>query len=212
MSNRYDTNGNPEAAFEPGSGGRVLANKLGVVDPREMDAIELELLLQLHDGLVDEVAFDQGFTAGQLRDWHRRWLGNVYVWAGEYRTLNLSKGDMLFAASAQVPRLMAQLDRDALAVQTPCNGMTERRLAEAIAIVHVELILIHPFREGNGRLARLLANLMALQAGWPNLDFGTWDRDKAAYFAAIRAGLTDSGPMSELVLPVLRASRGVGPR
>jgi len=38
--------------------------------------------------------------------------------------------------------------------------------ATALAEVHAELILIHPFREGNGRLARLLALLMALQAGF----------------------------------------------
>lgn len=34
----------------------------------------------------------------------------------------------------------------------------------SLGIVHVEFIIIHPFREGNGRVARLLANLMALQA------------------------------------------------
>ena len=40
------------------------------------------------------------------------------------------------------------------------------------AAVHAEPILIHPFREGNGRCARLLATLMGLQAGLPALDFG----------------------------------------
>ncbi len=33
--------------------------------------------------------------------------------------------------------------------------------------VHEELVLIHPFREGNGRVARLLSTLMAFQAGLP---------------------------------------------
>lgn len=79
-----------------------------------------------------------------------------------------------------------------------------------VTIVHIEVILIHPFREGNGRLSRLLANIMALQAGWPNLDFSAWDRDKSRYFAAIRAGLDDSAPMQKLVRPVLRESSAVG--
>lgn len=35
--------------------------------------------------------------------------------------------------------------------------MSEEQLIEAIAVTHVELILILPFREGNGRLSRLLA-------------------------------------------------------
>ena len=53
-------------------------------------------------------------------------------------------------------------------------------IAEAIATVHTEYILIHPFREGNGRLGRLIAVLMGLQAGLPVLDFGAifraWSR------------------------------------
>jgi cell filamentation protein len=52
-----------------------------------------------------------------------------------------------------------------LSQYTPCQNMNNNELAEAIGKVHVELIIVHPFREGNGRVARLLANLMALQAG-----------------------------------------------
>ena len=68
-----------------------------------------------------------------------------------------------------------------------------------IAVVHIELILIHPFREVNGRLSRLLANVMALQAGWPELDYTPWDEYKTDYFAAIQAGLSDHEPMKGLV-------------
>jgi cell filamentation protein len=79
-------------------------------------------------------------------------------------------------------------------------------LAEAIAICHVELILIHPVREGNGRLARLLADVMAVQAGRGPLDYSAWDADKAAYFAAIQCGLDrDYAPMRELVSAALAA-------
>lgn len=60
----------------------------------------------------------------------------------------------------------------------------------ALAQVHVELVLIHPFREGNGRIARALSLLMALQAGLPLLDFSLIvGRRKKDYFAAIQAGL-----------------------
>ena len=84
--------------------------------------------------------------------------------------------------------------------------MSEARLAEAIAVVHIELILIHPFREGNGRLSRLLAGIMALQAGWPDLDFTAWDQNKTAYFSAIQSGLDDYEPMKQMVRQVLRES------
>jgi cell filamentation protein len=63
-------------------------------------------------------------------------------------------------------------------------------ILHALAVVHVEFLLIHPFREGNGRLARLLSILMALQAGLPLLDFsGIKGKGKERYFAAVRAGL-----------------------
>ena len=206
MIGRYDTTGNVEAQFEPGSDGRVLANKLGVADPKEMDDIELDLLNRLHKDVIRSVEVDQPITVADLREWHRRWLGRVYVWAGRDRSVNMSKEDFLFAACGQIPRLLDKLDKDVLRVHTPCTGMSDDRLVEAIAVVHVELILIHPFREGNGRLSRLLANVMALQAGWPQLDYTAWDENKTDYFNAIQAGLSDYEPMIEMVRQVLRGA------
>lgn len=59
-----------------------------------------------------------------------------------------------------------------------------------MAEVHAELILVHPFREGNGRLARLLALLMALQAGLPPLDFSPMlGRGRRIYIGGIHAAM-----------------------
>ena len=208
VTGRYDTTGNVEAQFEPGSGGRVLANKLGIADPKEMDDIELDLLVRLQKDVTSSVKADQPITVADLREWHHRWLGKVYAWAGRERSVNMSKEDFLFAACGQIPRLIDKLDKDVLRVHTPCTGMSDDRLVEAIAVVHVELILIHPFREGNGRLSRLLAAVMALQAGWPHLDFTAWDENRADYFNAIQAGLSDYEPMKEMVRQALRGASG----
>ena len=186
----------------------MLANILGISSPEEMDDIELFLMKRLYGAVLGSVEADQHLRVADIREWHRRWLGNVYVWAGQYRTLNMSKGDFVFAASGQVPKLMDNLDKEILSVRTPCADMSEDQLAEAIAIVHVELILIHPFREGNGRLSRLVANVMALQAGRRQLDYTSWDEHKADYFAAVRAGLSDYGPMQGLVRRALREADG----
>jgi len=89
---------------------------------------------------------------------------------------------------------------DCLARFTPCHDIDDASLIEAIAMTHVELILIHPFREGNGRLSRLLADVMVVQAGRGPLDYSAWEADKAAYFGAIRAGMAnDYRPMQRLV-------------
>jgi cell filamentation protein len=76
----------------------------------------------------------------------------------------------------------------------------------ALAVVHVELVLIHPFREGNGRVARLLAVLMGLQAGLPALYFDKLSgRKRRQYFAAVRAGIERNyDPMAELFSAVIQ--------
>ena len=73
--------------------------------------------------------------------------------------------------------------------------------ATALAIVHAELILIHPFRDGNGRCARLLAMSMGLQTGLPALDFGgIRGAKKREYIAAVQAALSrDYDPMTKIL-------------
>jgi cell filamentation protein len=198
MNNRYEA-GEAQGSYEPGSDDRVLRNKLGVTDPDEMDEVELQLLGQIYRAVLVEALPDRRLYVEDLQTWHRRWLGNVYEWAGMGRSVNMGKGDFHFAAAAQVPRLLTVFERDCLARFTPCHDINDASLIEAIAITHVEFILIHPFREGNGRLSRLLADVMVVQAGREPLDYSAWEADKAAYFGAIQAGLAnDYGPMQRL--------------
>jgi len=196
---RYTVDGS-EGEFEPGSNGQVLKNKLGITDPALMQEAETELLLDLYTDVFGSVTREQRLTVALIKEWHRKWLGNLFDWAGQERTVNMSKGGFPFAAAAQVPSLLEQFDRKCLLPLTPCFGMERDQAAAAIAEVHVEFILIHPFREGNGRIARLLADVMASQAGWGQLDYTPWEQDREGYVAAIHAGLDcNYGPMTEWV-------------
>ena len=80
--------------------------------------------------------------------------------------------------------------------------------ARALAVVHAELVLIHPFREGNGRCTRLLAMLMGLQAGLPALDFGgIRGKTKQRYIEAVHAALgRDYDPMTSIFRGVIARS------
>ncbi len=187
---RYDVSGLPEAQFESGSDEQVLRNRLGIKSPKEMDDIETRALERTMVELVGKYDAEHRFTATDIREMHKRWLGKIYEWAGECRQVNVSKGEFPFAAAARVPGLMLKFEKDVLTRYTPCNFKDKVDITRALAETHVELVLIHPFREGNGRIARMLSILMALQAGLPLLNFSPIAEErKQEYFAAVQAGL-----------------------
>ena len=81
-------------------------------------------------------------------------------------------------------------------------------MLKALAVTHCELVLIHPFREGNGRLSRLLSQLLALQAGMPLLNFSSIKgKRREEYFAAVRTSMErDYTPMIEVYRRVVKTS------
>lgn len=197
---KYDVSGLVEAQFEPGSGKRVLKNLLGIKRKRDMDEAEIDALEAGLDVFVHDYDTRRRFTANDIKQMHRTWLGGIYEWAGEYRQVNVSKGGFTFAAASAIPVLMDEFERGPLKRNTPCAFDSLGRVIDALAEVHVELLLIHPFREGNGRLARVLAGLMAAQSGRSIFDFRLLKgKKKQEYFAAVRAGLDrDYRPMQKV--------------
>jgi len=186
---KYQASGS-QSEFQPGSRGRVLRNREGIQSAREMARRESGALLAVTEQLIDETSIDQRFGAGDLCRMHRLWLGDIYSWAGQYRQVNMSKNGFTFAAANQIHRLMEELERGPLRDFTPCLFQGVNEQAHALGVVHAELVLIHPFREGNGRCSRLLATLMALQAGLPLLDFdGIRGKSRQRYFFAIQAAI-----------------------
>jgi cell filamentation protein len=206
MNNRYQVLSS-EGEFEPASDGLVLRNKVGITSVADMDELELSLLAQLYQEVLSHQLPIHSLRVTDLRNWHHWWLGNVYEWAGQDRSVNMSKGGFGFATVTQVPRLLQEFENNCLSRWTPCEGLALDDLSEAIAVTHVEFILIHPFREGNGRLSRLLADVMAVQAGHEPLDYSAWELRKDDYISAIHAGLARNySPMCELVREALAAS------
>ena len=208
-SQRYDISHLTESQFEPGSRGRVLRNLLHITRKREMDVIEAERYALVQPKLMAMFTKDHRFTAADICAIHQAWLGDVYEWAGQYRQVNVSKGDFSFAMALHVPKLMQDFEKGPLKEYTPCRFKTDEEIITALAVVHTELMLIHPFREGNGRAGRLLAVLMAFQAGLPGLDYtGIRGRKRKEYFAAVKAGMEpDYEPMKKVFESVLFQTR-----
>ncbi len=168
----------------------VLKNLRSISVKQAIDEAETRELYRATDELTEIYDQNHQFTAADICSIHRDWLGTIYEWAGKYRQVTISKGKFTFALPKFIPRLMADFEKQELARYTPCNFKSRKKQIQALAIVHTELLLIHPFREGNGRFSRLLAMLMALQARLPPLDFSEFEGErKEEYFAAVRTGL-----------------------
>ncbi len=189
---RYKTQEGPEAQTEPGSRGRVLLNRLGVRSKAHMDKAEYEALLAVQTAYLERIAPETKFTAKLICRMHKDWLGGIYEWAGQYRNVELTKGGFRWPPAYRISANMMALEKGSLAQHTPCRPGPLPKVARRMAEVHAELLLIHPFRDGNGRLARWLADLMALQAGLPTLTYGFTGRGakarKEQYLHAVKEG------------------------
>jgi cell filamentation protein len=204
VSDRYAVRG-AGGEFEPGSRGRVLRNALGIRRVRDMQLAESQALQVAQQEAIRIYSVDHRFTAGDICKLHRLWLGPIYAWAGSYRDVNMIKDDFPFADVQRIPALMTELEQNALRRCTPCRFESAHAIAAALAKVHAELVLIHPFREGNGRIARMLAMLMALQAGLPPLIFTPLDGSaRRRYIAGIHAAMErDYRPLTARFVKVI---------
>lgn len=189
-SGRYNTSNFEEGECEPGSKNKVMKNLLHIKNKKEIDEIEFQAQSDMMEVSFGTFASKHRFKSKDIQWIHKLWLGKIYKWAGKYRQVNLSKDGFTFAAATLIPNLMEKFEKQELKKFTPCDFTSQQEIAHAIAVTHVELILIHPFRDGNGRIARALANLMASQAGLPPLNFGyIKGKIHKRYIESIHAGL-----------------------
>ena len=145
------------------------------------------------------------FTAEWMLKLHREMLSDVWKWAGEIRNAELNIG----VEWTQVSVELENLSRDA-AFWRECKD-EERDLIEEAAILHHRAVWIHPFFNGNGRWARLLAEVWLRQHSqsgieWPERELSTKGSSiRLEYIAALKtADAGDSGPIIELHRRLIR--------
>lgn len=151
---------------------KVLKNRAGLKRQSALDKFELAMVTQ---------RFDEPLPNGRLsvthyRAIHHHLFQDVYDWAGNFRTIRLSKGTSQFCypenISAQLKKLFAEkLDMKLL------SQATKDEFASGLAHFLAELNAIHAFREGNGRAQFALVALIAHKAKRP-LDTAKLDPER----------------------------------
>lgn len=164
----------------------ALENKLGLTDSaqlaREEERLSKRRALELFDlGLLDGI--EVGTFAGLARI-HTHLFGDVYEFAGKMRTVNLAKGGFRFASVLYLREALARIDK---MPHTDFDQIVEK---------YVEMNVAHPFREGNGRSARIWLDAMLKQALGLVVD---WSRvDKGDYLLAM-----ERSPVKDLEIKAL---------
>jgi cell filamentation protein len=190
----------------PEEEGEVLPNLLDLSDQRAVELSEAEGFLRAEIMLYEELDDATTFDLGYLLRMHQLALGHLYAFAGKLRVVNLSKGGFNFPSAKFLVDTMRDFDQRVLR-PLPNTYASNDALIRDIALVHGELLFIHPFREGNGRTARLLADMMAQKQGHTKLRWELVGRERfVAYVHAVQqAALDNRAPMEAIIRSVFPA-------
>ena len=170
----------------------ICINVAGCLDREEIDRREdqgVQRAMELVASLVRRPE-PAPLTVQLIRQFHVELMGAIYPFAGEWRTVALHKGEGATKwplPPGGIQPLLDVLERDVLS-RSPVISDDDQEVFDFASEIMNELIAIHPFREGNGRLAFIVGNLMLMQNDM--LPLTTYERrnDQERYYAACEAG------------------------
>lgn len=145
----------------------MLENKLGLTSSAELARMEEQLskkkaVLLFEKGILDSLPSGKFFT---LQAIHRYLFEDIYDFAGEIRKVNMAKGNFRFAPLMYLGAALENIDK-----------MPQSDFGEIIE-KYVEMNIAHPFREGNGRSARIWLDHMLKQEIGKVIDWSKVDKE-----------------------------------
>lgn len=145
----------------------ALENKLGLTDSAELARAEERISKKRARELFDSGALDR-LTPGSfaaLAEIHRVLFADIYDFAGKLRQVNLAKGGFRFAPLLYLDAALRNIEK---MPQATFDEIVEK---------YVEMNIAHPFREGNGRSARIWLDLMLKKELGVVVDWSRVDRE-----------------------------------
>ncbi len=145
----------------------VLENKLGITSAPELAEAEERISKKKAIELFENGILDK-LEAGKfesLKSIHKYLFDDIYFFAGEIRTVNISKGNFRFAPLMYLEAALANIDK-----------MPQSNFEEIIE-KYVEMNIAHPFREGNGRSTRIWLDSILKKEIGKVIDWSRVDKD-----------------------------------
>lgn len=170
-------------------GTSVLINKLDIRDEAALASAEVEIVtVRTAQWLLEPLAGTFDFS--HYKAIHGHLFGDLYDWAGQIRTVNLSQKGTRFCPAGQIEERAAAIF-SRLKTLHYLSGMEAEPLVEEFTDLYCSTNELHPFREGNGRTQRVFLAQLIQAAGY-ELNFSDVDGD-LLMLATIQAaqGVTD---------------------
>ena len=145
----------------------ALENKLGITDSTELFRVEEKISkLKAIELFENNVIYDLKVgTFESLAFIHKYLFDEIYDFAGEIRTVNIAKGNFRFAPVMYLKSALEHIDN------MPQSNFDE------IVEKYVEMNIAHPFREGNGRSARIWLDLILKKELGQVVDWSKIDKE-----------------------------------
>jgi len=188
-------------------GTSVLRNLPGIRNEATLRAFEYEqTALRLQE--LSEKPIAGKFDLQHLKAIHAYVFQDVYAWAGQLRTVNISKGGSHFAQAQFIESAARGMERQ-LEKDGYLKNLEKPAFVEKLAAHYADWNSLHPFREGNGRSTRELIGQLARSAGY-DLDQVRIDNDKGQWNEAARRSLYgDLKPVQQIFTEAVRPSRAI---
>ena len=183
----------------------ILLNYAGCLDQEEILRREDEGVARVNELMIDLLARPQpaALTVALVQQMHHALMGEIYPFAGGWRTVALHKGEgptKWPLPPGGIQPQMQLLERNVLS-RSPLISDDNDAVFRYTAEVMGDFIAIHPFREGNGRTAFVLGNLVLMQNDLLPLDVYDRRRDEGRYLTACEAARVqrDYAPLAALI-------------
>lgn len=145
-------------------GSTCLRNRLGITNTSELNQAEAAISGAAMAELIAEPV-DPTFDLRHLCEIHLRLFSDIYEWAGQTRKAEISKGDRLFLPYRKIPQVSAEIFSE-LRTENFLQHLDRTEFARRAAYYLGRINMVHPFREGNGRVQRVFLDQLAELSGY----------------------------------------------
>lgn len=159
----------------------INSNLLGAKIVDELEQLE-KVAFYIIEGLIEEEGYDFLFplSISSIKLLHEKLFKRIYNFADEFRDVSLMKENIRFCEPQYINKHINKLSED---FKLENEWSNKKIAAEKLAYYKIEMNMIHPFREVNGRTIRLIIREIAKLKGY---EWRTGLLDRENYLDAMK--------------------------